>query len=599
MNRRPDPPLAATNPAPPLAEPRRDAAAGQPDADTARRDDHRLGFWLILALAAGLRLPLLLVTQGFDYPFYLSLGRLSDLGFLPFRDYWVEYPPVFPWLAVLAYRFTLLFPPTLYRQIDLSYHLVLGSVLAVADIVVVALIGAIGLRLWPRAEVERRMILYAALFWPIVVAIGWYDALPCAMLLLGVWAILRGRGATGGALAGLGFMTKVFPAILVPLAVKFLDRPRDRVAAVAGAALVRAAIAAPLLLLSPTYFLASYRAVFNRSAWETVWALLEGYTSYGRVAPLGVRFDPTTADYVAFRARIPTLALTIAFALLYAGFWLRPVARTGRNIVLFAGISITGFLVYSKGYSPQFIIYVLPFVLLLLPWRRAVGYCAALSIVNLLEWPLYHEWFSQAFWLLALAVIGRTALFLALIWEWLAELWGLRNPLATLRIDRRLATAGVAVAVVLSLVLGVVTWRTWTTTFYDTSALKPAFDFAARHDPAPADRAAYVFADQDLYEAFHPFFALGADFYLLRPDSAGDDTIKHPSLTPEGRRDRMQAIASGHRQIFLIRKADDWTSRDLNAWLTDHTRLTAATRVGDADLSVWVVPPPGTRMTPP
>jgi hypothetical protein len=69
------------------------------------------GPWLIVALAAALRLPLLFVTPGVDYPFYLSLGRLSDLGFLPYRDYWLEYPPVFPWLAVLAYRFVLLFPP--------------------------------------------------------------------------------------------------------------------------------------------------------------------------------------------------------------------------------------------------------------------------------------------------------------------------------------------------------------------------------------------------------------------------------------------------------------------------------------------------------
>ena len=46
------------------------------------------------------------------------------------------------------------------------------------------------------------------------------------------------------------------------------------------------------------------------AAWllaETIWAIVEGYFSYGRVAPLGVRFDPTTADYVAYESWIPTL----------------------------------------------------------------------------------------------------------------------------------------------------------------------------------------------------------------------------------------------------------------------------------------------------
>jgi hypothetical protein len=49
----------------------------------------------------------------------------------------------------------------------------------------------------------------------------------------------------------------------------------------------------------------------------------------------------------------------------------------------------------------------------------------------------------------------------------------------------------------------------------------------------------------------------------------------------------MVAIAREHAAIFLIRAADDWTSRDLNSWLTEHAQLTAATRVGDVDLSFW------------
>lgn len=599
MIRRHNPPPATIDPA--TTQDRRqttddaDALVAEAPDGADQAGDYRLGFWLILTLAAGLRVPLLLVTQGFDYGFYQGLGRLSDLGFLPYRDYWVEYPPVFPWLAVLAYRVTLLFPPTLYKDYANSYHMALGSVLVAADLLIIALLGKIGLRLWPRPEAERRMLLYAILFWPIVVAIGWYDTLPCAMLLLGLWLILRQQGGAAGAVAGLGFMTKVFPVILVPIAIKFLPRRRDQIATVIGAALVATAIAAPLLLLSPSYFVASYRAVFNRSAWETIWALLDGYTSYGKVAPLGVRFDPTTADYVAFRARIPTFALTIIFAALYAGFWLRPVARTARNAVLCTAISITGFLLYSKGYSPQFIIYILPFILLLLPWRRAVGFCLALSAFNLLEWPIYHEWFGQVPWLLVIAVVGRTTLFLALIWEWLAELWGLRNPLLSLQFNRRLIVAGSAAVLIAALPLGVIAWRTWTTGYYETSVLKPAFDFVARHDPAPAERAAYIFADQEIYEAFYPFFARDADFYLLRPDNAGDDTIKSPRLTPEGRRTQMEAIASGHRQIFLIRNADDWTSRDLNTWLTEHTQLTAAARVGNTDLSVWMIGLPGQR----
>ncbi len=572
----------------------RDNVAAPDAAEPGAEADTTIGFgpWLIMALAAALRLPLLFVTPGVDYPFYLSLGRLSDLGFLPYRDYWLEYPPVFPWLAVFAYRFVLLFPPALRYlwEVDTlapTFHVALGSVMVAADLLGIALVWSICRQLWPRAEAERRTILYAVLFWPIIVALGWYDTLPCTMLLLGLWLILRARAGAAGAVAGLGFMTKIFPALLVPITIKFLPDRRDRVATLVGAATVTLLIGLPMFLLGPAYFIASYRVVFSRSAWETIWAISDGYFSYGRVAPLSVRFDPTTAEYVAYPSRIPTLPLTIIAGLLYIGFWLRPVARTVRNVVLFTAISMLGFLLYSKGYSPQFVVYVLPFTVLLLPWGRAVGYTLVLSAVNFIQWPLYHEWFNQVPWVLGLAVILRTIILAALAWEWLAELWQLRNPLLTLRPSRRIMLVGATVLTVAALALGVTSWQSWTARSYDTSEMKPAFDFAARHDPAPSGRAAYVFTSHELYEAFHPFFADEADFYLLRSEDDGDESLTNPRLTPDGRQATMVAIAREHAAIFLIRAADDWTSRDLNSWLTEHAQLTAATRVGDVDLSFW------------
>ena len=584
-------PQDRTAPAPMVrAVPVRAAESARPDPEAHRT---RRDFWLILLLAASFRLPLLVLTTGFDYWFYRGLGSLSDLGFYPYLDYWVEYPPVFPWLAVGAYRLTLLFPPTLFNDFAASYHLVLGSVMVLADLVVVALVGALSLRLAPREEGLRRMILYAALAWPIIVAIGWYDSLPCALLFIGLWLLLRGQGLEAGAITGLGFMTKIFPAILVPVGLKFLPQRRERLALVVGAAVVTLLIAAPFLVASPTYFIASYRTIFARSSWETIWALLDGYYSYGKVAPLGVRFDPTTADYIAFRSRVPTLPIALGFAALYAILWFRPVARTPRNLTLFAAISTVGFLLYSKGYSPQFIIYVLPFIVVLLPWRRAIGYSLALSAFNLLEWPLYHEWFGAVPWLLGIAVVGRTALWLGLIWEWLAELWGWENRLATLRLDRRKVLIGAVALVPVVCLATVIAWRDWTAAYYNGSPLRPAFDFVRRYDPAPVEEAAFVFADSALYQQFHPYFWRSGDFHLFRPATAGDNTIKNARLTPEGRRTELAQIADDHRLVFFIRNADDWTSRDLNDWLSNNLRLVATTRVGNADLSVWQVAEPG------
>jgi hypothetical protein len=147
------------------------------------------------------------------------------------------------------------------------------------------------------------------------------------------------------------------------------------------------------------------------------------------------------------------------------------VARTARNVVLFTAISMLGFLLYSKGYSPQFVVYVLPFTVLLPPWRRAVGYTLVLSAVNFIQWPLYHEWFNQVPWVLGLAVILRTLILAALAWEWLAELWQLRNPLLALRPSRRIMLVGATVLTVAALALGVTSWQSWTARSYDTSEM--------------------------------------------------------------------------------------------------------------------------------
>ncbi|MGN6755910.1 MAG: hypothetical protein ACTHMJ_05905 [Thermomicrobiales bacterium] len=122
----------------------RDTAATAPEHDQSATGPAWLSPWLIVLLAVALRWPLLLLTTGSDYWFYQSLGRLSNLGFYPYIHYWLEYPPVFPWLAVAVYRITTLFPPALFGDADATFHTALGTISVLADAGIVALIGAIG-----------------------------------------------------------------------------------------------------------------------------------------------------------------------------------------------------------------------------------------------------------------------------------------------------------------------------------------------------------------------------------------------------------------------------------------------------------------------
>jgi hypothetical protein len=82
--------------------------------------DRRTLFYLFL----GFRIMLLLVYQPYvlesverglstfgDFQTYYQFAKLSDAGSLPYRDFWYEFPPVFPLISLLIYSFAKDFTP--------------------------------------------------------------------------------------------------------------------------------------------------------------------------------------------------------------------------------------------------------------------------------------------------------------------------------------------------------------------------------------------------------------------------------------------------------------------------------------------------------
>jgi hypothetical protein len=78
-------------------------------------EEHRDFFLLALLFTSFRLLSLLLFEPGgfiLDWSGYYVPGanfvELSDRGYYPVLHYWMEYPPLFPWLSVLVYRFSML-----------------------------------------------------------------------------------------------------------------------------------------------------------------------------------------------------------------------------------------------------------------------------------------------------------------------------------------------------------------------------------------------------------------------------------------------------------------------------------------------------------
>lgn len=357
----------------------------------------------------------------FHYPF----AALSDFGFYPFVHYWMEYPPLFPWLSVAVYKVCGVFCNVETQAHFRSYCVVLQSVVALFDAANVMLIFLI-----VRRTVNARSGLFACGAFVCCFALnqadaGFFDSITLFFILLCMELFLRDRRLPAGIALGLGIVTKLMPIALIPALMRF-KWERGAMIRFAMGGLV------PILLLWGAFFVirADYavmpiRANSVRQPWETVWALLEGQYLFGFLGPVPdgkaeIEIHPQVweainkikdrgnglnpAQYYRVAGRFsPDLSLYPKAKLtgIYSSFGLLVIGLVGftwiklrkleqpHAFVRYCGCLICIFLLYSKGWSPQFV--VLPVAILLIgfpDWRGALA-AVGLLIVNYLELPVW------------------------------------------------------------------------------------------------------------------------------------------------------------------------------------------------------------------
>ncbi len=316
----------------------------------------------------------------------------------------------------------------------------------------------------------RPVWIYAALFVPVYTLTGWFESYPLFFFLLSLYLLLQNRPYLSAFFTGVGFMIKLIPLILLPVGIQQLSKrnyqlsisrsrlsfaklsktpaqdsdatihhasrpfilqpssfilPLDlpRIALYLAIFLVTIVlIALPFYRMNPDLILGSQQITAARQPWETVWALIDGNYDYG-VIPLDMRnlaWQPGEAP----PTRIPWLLVTLGFGLIYAFFYTRPLNwRQPGQAIPFVGFTLCLFMLWSKGYSPQWLGWPLFFIALLLPNIRGITYAVILSLSNIVEANFYFIMFPQERWLLAATVLIRTALLIVLAIEFLWLIW--------------------------------------------------------------------------------------------------------------------------------------------------------------------------------
>ena len=230
-----------------------------------------------------------------------------------------------------------------------------------------------------------------------------YDLWPTLLALGGLVAVVYERPVLGGALLGLGFAAKLWPGVLLPLALVYLWRRRGSGSAVgAGVVFVLAAAAcfAPFAVLEPHGLWSSISGQFDRPL--QVESLGAAVLMAGE--HLGLAAHPTidagggqalSGPGAGLAANLSTAAEILAVAgilLAYA----RRRAQSPEALLTASAATIAALVAFDKVLSPQYLIWIVPFVALASGVRGV-----AAGALLLLALGLTQTWFPWSYWNLA------------------------------------------------------------------------------------------------------------------------------------------------------------------------------------------------------
>jgi hypothetical protein len=361
-----------------------------------------------------------------DVHIYQGYAEQLLHGSLPYRDVFVEYPPG---------AFAVFLPPAALGEGH--YNALFKTLMALcgaATLVLVALVLAeLGASLTRIRVAVALLALSPAALGPI--SLNTYDAWPALLTVLALWLLLRGWELPAFAVLGLAISAKVYPLVLVPLAAGCVwgrAGPRRTALALGVLVLVAAAVIAPFAAYSPHGVYESFHSQATRglqveSLGASLLLVLDRLGLYhARVVETtgvaGRNLTGSSADAVA-----AVLLVLEALAVVTVWFLYARLGELRVRLPLAFAAAVAGFLAFTKVFSPQYLVWLLPLVVAG-GGAVAIG-LAAVAVVLAQVWFFHYaalfrlEW---PVWLLLARDLTMVALYLVLAAE-LAR-WKIRIP---------------------------------------------------------------------------------------------------------------------------------------------------------------------------
>jgi hypothetical protein len=334
--------------------------------------------------------------QVLDTPVYERYGRAIDDGEVPYRDFALEYPPgalpvfALPALGDVSFE-------TFVRRFE--------GLMAALGLALVAFVAAALAGLGASTRRLAAALGFVALA-PLAlgsVVLSRFDLWPAALTAAALAALGSGRERLGHGVLGAAVAVKLYPAVLLPIALAAVWKRQGRGEAVRCAAVfagVAAVVVVPFLVLSPGGMWDSVTRQASRplqieSLGSSV--LLGAHHAFGLEITMksghgSQNLAGSLPDALAIAHTAVQLAALVAIWIVFAR---GPADR--ERFVLACAAALTAFVALGKVLSPQFLIWLLP-VVPLVAGRRGMVASALLALALVLT----QLWFPFRYWDLAL-----------------------------------------------------------------------------------------------------------------------------------------------------------------------------------------------------
>lgn len=327
-----------------------------------------------------------------DIPVYASYGTAIEDGAVPYRDFRPEYPPgALPAFVV----------PALLSEDEEGFRDVFESLMAMFGVATVLLV-AVTLRGLGAARERTVAALALAAAFPLLlgsVVLTRFDLYPAALVLAALAALVHDRNRLGFGLLGAAVAVKLYPAVLVPVALGYVWRCRGRREALTCLAICAGVVALvflPFLVLAPDGIARSIGHQLSRPLQlESLGSAL--YLAAHHLVGLDVemRSGHGSQNLHATGTAVAAVLLSLVQIGVLVWIWLqRPASK--EELLRWSAAALVAFVALGKVLSPQFLIWLAPIVPLvagLRGLRASLLLAAALALTQL--------WFPSRYWELA------------------------------------------------------------------------------------------------------------------------------------------------------------------------------------------------------